>query len=252
MPVWLSPWEWTAADWAGLQFVVLVIAALVALRQVNEARRVREERARPFVVIDLEVFQTIAQFKITNLGSTIARSVRFSFEPPLQSSGDSVEGVTPLAETNLFKVGIPSLAPGKEVVALFDQLPDRLSKGLPDDYEVTVSYDDASGKRFSETMTVGYSFLKEVGRIHRRDIHDVHRELERLYREVRKWTVLGSAVRVMRPDDVSASMEEREEELRQRREAQAARDEVERLGATGMTPTSPAEEDHGGASPSQG
>jgi hypothetical protein len=233
-----------------LQFVVLVVAALIAWRQVNDARRVREERARPFVVMDIEVFQTISEFKITNLGPTIARNVRFSFNPPLQSSRDGNDGVTPIAETNLFKIGIPSLAPGKEIVALFDQLPERLSRGLPDDYEVTVSYDDASGKCLSETMTVGYSFLKEVGRIHRRDIHDVHRELERLNREVRRWTVLGSAVRVMRPEDVTAAVEERKEELRERREAQAKRDEIERLGPTGMTPTSPADEDDGGGSSS--
>jgi hypothetical protein len=86
VPDWLSPWEWTASDWAGLQFVVLVVAALVAYRQVSEARRLREEQARPFVLIDVVVWNTIAEFTITNSGATIARNVRFEFNPPLKSS----------------------------------------------------------------------------------------------------------------------------------------------------------------------
>jgi hypothetical protein len=49
----LSPWDWTSSDWAGLTFLVLVVAAFVAWRQVKEAQRLREEQARPFVVIDI-------------------------------------------------------------------------------------------------------------------------------------------------------------------------------------------------------
>jgi len=58
---WLRFWEYTTADWAGLQFAVLVIAALVALRQVREARAQREQQGRPFVVMTLDVATTVAQ-----------------------------------------------------------------------------------------------------------------------------------------------------------------------------------------------
>jgi hypothetical protein len=233
---WISPWNWTTADWAGLQFAVLVAAAIVAWRQVREAVHAREERTRPFVVIDLRVYQTIAEFTITNLGATIARNVRFAFDPPLRSSRDLGPNMTPLSETNLFRHGIPSLAPGKEVVALFDQLPHRLAQGnLPDDYEVTVTYEGPTRRKpYSETMTVGYSYLREVGRTHRRDIHDVHRELERVSREVRKWTAVGSGLKVMTPTDIEAYWEKIERERAQRRD-EAEPDEVEQLGAEGMT-----------------
>jgi hypothetical protein len=68
MPVWLSPWAWTATDWAGVQCVVLVIAAIIALRQVREARRLREAQVQPFAlkrrlsddtVLDLGVFRNV-------------------------------------------------------------------------------------------------------------------------------------------------------------------------------------------------
>jgi hypothetical protein len=52
---WLRFWDYTAADWADLQLLVLVVAAIVAWRQVKEARRLREAQAQPFVVVDFEV-----------------------------------------------------------------------------------------------------------------------------------------------------------------------------------------------------
>jgi hypothetical protein len=52
---------------------VLLIAAIVAWRQVREARHQREEQARPFVVMTLEIGNTVAEFRIENVGRTIAR-----------------------------------------------------------------------------------------------------------------------------------------------------------------------------------
>jgi hypothetical protein len=48
-------------------------------------------------------------------------------------------------ELRKWTYGIPTLPPGKPVEALFDQLPARLGQGLPDDYDVTISYEDPLG-----------------------------------------------------------------------------------------------------------
>jgi hypothetical protein len=237
---WLRFWEFTTADWAGLQFAVLVTAAIVALRQVREARAQREQQGRPFVVMTLEVATTVAQFKIENVGRTIARNVRFEFNPPIESSWDGEAGHVPIAQTNLLKHGIPTLPPGKPVEALFDQLPARLGREMPDDYEVTVSYEGPLGKTYSEPMTIGYSHLKEVGRIHRADIHDVHKEIKDIARELHRWTYLGKGLRVMTRDDVKEDRREMEERFAQQEaEAKAAAeaatvDEVEQLGPSGF------------------
>lgn len=183
---------------------------------------------------------TVGEFKIENVGRTIARNVRFEFDPPIKSSWDGDAGHVPIAETNLLKHGIPTLPPGKPVEALFDQLPARLGKGLPDDYDVTVSYEDPLGKRYSERMTVGYSHLKEVGRIHRGDIHDVHKEIKDIARELHRWTYMGKALRVMTREDVKEDRREVEERFAQQEaeansEAEAVKeDEVEQLGPAGF------------------
>jgi hypothetical protein len=189
--------SWT--DVAGVsilaaQLFVLAVAAILGGRQVAEARRLREQQARPFVVIDLEIGNTIAEFVITNIGSTLAQDVQFKFAPPLESSWDSEAGRTPLAETRLFSSGIPTLPPGKKVVALFDQLPTRSQREMPEDYEVRVSYSDPFDKRYEETMSVGYGYRRDTLRRTRRDIEDVVKHLKEVADELKKWTAHGGGV----------------------------------------------------------
>jgi hypothetical protein len=224
--VWLSPWNWTSTDWAGVQCLVLVLAAIFAWRQFREARRLRDAQARPFVIIDLQIWQVIAEFKITNIGATLAREVRFEFKPPLRRTFDDEPSFPVLAETNLFKNGIPALPPGKEITVVFDRLPDRLKTDLPDDYEVRVSYKGPVGKRtYSETMTVGYGYRRETGGVHRNGLHEIHKELEKLVGILGKWGYYAGGIRVMTPEAIDRH--ESEEDARFEARAKAAQPLVE-------------------------
>jgi hypothetical protein len=92
---------------------IFVVAAIFAWKQVGEARRLGEAQIRPFVSLDLEIndFPLII-LRIENLGRLIARSVRFEFEPQLETSG---RFEVDLREAPLFKSGIPSLPPGNQI-----------------------------------------------------------------------------------------------------------------------------------------
>jgi hypothetical protein len=105
------PWEWSASAWSALTFLVLLAAAVAGARQVREARGLREEQVRPFVLIDFRAWQTIVEIVITNIGSTLAREVTFSFDPPLASTRDNEPTARKIGEVNILKTRIPSLAP---------------------------------------------------------------------------------------------------------------------------------------------
>lgn len=201
-PGLLSPWDWTAADWAGVTCVVLIVAAFVAWRQVNEARRLREEQARPFVVIDFNAWSTIIELTITNVGNTLARDVKFEFAPPLATTHDDSPGRSKIMDLNLFKNGIPSLAPSKEIKVFFDQFPARIEAGLPLTYEVRTSYRDTSGKAYYEPTVLDLSMYVGTGGITRHNIHDVHKRLEELVKEIKKWTFVGGGIKTMNREDI--------------------------------------------------
>lgn len=74
----------------GLQLVLLGIAAFVATRQVREARRLREDQARPFIVADFDVRDHLIFLTVSNVGTSLAREVRFDIEPELRSTIEEV------------------------------------------------------------------------------------------------------------------------------------------------------------------
>lgn len=144
--------DWTSTDWtaaaAWATFGVAAAAAWFASRQVLHARDVRNEQSRPFVIVDLDAFSAgggLIELVIRNVGSTVARNVRITFDKPVMTTirPDGYD----LANDAMFKAGIPVMPPGKEIRLFFDAAPARNRSGLPATYLATVSVEDFRGKR---------------------------------------------------------------------------------------------------------
>jgi hypothetical protein len=139
---WLEFWEFTSADWAGLQFLALVVAAGFAFYEAREARKLRRAQAEPFVVADFEVDDDQRVFiVISNIGATVAENVRCTFDPEPRSSLEANLDLVPLRETKAFTTGIASLPPGKRFRAFFDLFTSRDRHELPDEYKVSMTFD---------------------------------------------------------------------------------------------------------------
>lgn len=210
---WYRPWVWSGAHWAALTFVVLAVTALVALRQAREARKLREAQARPFVIVDFHPWNTFIDLTIKNIGSTLASDVRFVFEPQLTSTLDGRR--ERLAELTLFRDGIPSLPPGKEISTLFDQFPGRIQQGLPLTHTVEVSYHGATRRKpYTERIVLDLAMYVGTGRINRYGLDDIHRRLKEIADNVKRWTDSGG-LKIVTTED----QRERARELMERSEA---------------------------------
>lgn len=208
----------------GLQLLVLIAAALFGRRQLNEAKELREAQTRPFVVIDLaSSAQTLFDLVVTNIGSTLARNVRFEFDPPIRSTDDDLDP----NKLKMFREGISTLAPGKEIRTLFDQGPTRHKSGLPDIYEVTVTYTDQTGKRsYEEKVDLDFGLYWERRTVHRRDVHDLYTQLETIAKEIGRWRPnLGRGLLAVTTADVEKRNAEALAQLEEHRAEQAKRDE---------------------------
>jgi hypothetical protein len=98
---------------------------------------------------------------IDNIGRTVAHDVRFRFDPPIRTSMDD-HGA--LGDSPLVREGMPTMAPGQRIEALFDFGPDRAETDLPDRYNVTVTLKDALPVRASRRMCCGVHPLRRSGR----------------------------------------------------------------------------------------
>jgi hypothetical protein len=176
-------WSEVAAWAACATVAVYVVLGLFAWRQVREARKLREEQARPFVIVDFEP-GWLVYLTVENLGGTMAQDVSIHFDKPLTSS---LQGRRELDESPLFREPIPALPPGKKIRVLFDQFSARTQANLPLTYKVEVSYRGPAGrKEFKDTyrldlgMYVG-SALPPKG------IPELVAEVENIRKEMEKW-----------------------------------------------------------------
>lgn len=196
----------------GLQLVVLVAAAIFARRQLNEAKQLREEQTRPFVVLDLESEEPPFFFlAVKNIGTTMARDVRFEFDPPAESTIDHAN----LDNLKMFREGISTLPPGKEIKTLFDSAIQRHPAQLPEVYDVRVRYTDQERrKQYSETMDLDFGLYWGRLSITRRGIHHVHEELQRMRKEMKKWSPnLGSGLLLVSEEDMEKRIANAERKL---------------------------------------
>ena len=182
-PLWTDEAQvWLVAG----QLLILVVAAVFAFWQVKEARRLREEQTRPFVVVDFEPIEIHGFFDLVvkNTGPTMARDVTIDFDPPIRSA---TEHDTPIAELKVFKDGIPTLAPGKEYRMHYAFGPRHHESGLPDEYRARVRYSDQERRRsFDEEMDLDLGLYWSQVRTNVHGIHYVHKRLEEIRDVLRK------------------------------------------------------------------
>ena len=121
--------DWKAETWTALgtwaTCLVLLATLIYVAGQLHEARELRREQIRPWITVGFHFRSNIAFVAVKNLGSTVARDVRISFEPEL------VSGLEQFQEATLYKEVTPAFVPGEERTTLLDRVSDRLQSDLP-------------------------------------------------------------------------------------------------------------------------
>lgn len=196
---------------------MLAVAAFVAWHQVKEARGLREQQIRPFVVIDFEVEDFLIFLAVSNIGNALARDVRFKIDPAFSTAIEN-----PLDEMKLLRDGTSTLAPGKKIRTLFDSALQRKPDDYPDLYRVGVTYsDEQARRRFDETLDLDLGIYWNLSIVTRHGLHDVHERLKDIRNELKKWTSANGGILRLSPDESRAENERRKrvrEARRTRRE----------------------------------
>lgn len=118
------------------------------------------------------------------------------------------------AGLKMIRDGISSLAPGKEIRTLFDTAIKREGSGLPDAYEVVISYADEKGRRrFEETLDLDIGLYRDLGSLVRYDVHDVKKSLDKIRKEMHRWTAGTRGLLTLSPEERRAENERQMREL---------------------------------------
>ena len=206
---------------------------IFALVQVRQAKKLREGQARPFVVVDFEPGDApIMNLVVANVGRTMARNVRIEVDPPLESGQDRSWPV-PLGKLKLFTEPIPSLAPGKRIVLLFDLLHSRPDT-LPSSYEVRLTYEWEGGKPLTDVQRLDLDLYRNLVAVRRDSIHHVNETLKKIVQRFDRWTAGHDGLLVLSPEDRRRRNEEVMAEMEERRAAKRAAADGQADGTAGQ------------------
>lgn len=237
----MSAEEWlVAAAWATVAvYVALGVFAWIQVlqakklreSQVRQARELREAEARPYVVVDFEpALVPFMNLVIANLGRTMARNVRIDADPPFDSSVYR-SGPVPLAKLKLFSEGIPSLAPGKRIVLLFDQMLHRAEAKLPESYRVRLTYEWDGGEPLTDELRLDLDLYRPLRNLRLDTVHDVNSTLDKIRRQLEKWSAgSGGGLLMLSPEDKRQRDGEFRAWVEEERAAQRAADDAQARG----------------------
>ncbi|WP_392900725.1 hypothetical protein [Streptomyces sp. LN699] len=116
----------------------------VARQQLQHAEVVHREQNEPYVVVDIQPGDTggVLVVVVENIGSTIARNVRITVDPPLESGWG--EDLTQML-TRAFSQTFPMLPPRRRLQFLLDDQNRFQREDLPTAYTFTVRYEGPYG-----------------------------------------------------------------------------------------------------------
>jgi hypothetical protein len=198
---------WVAiAAW--LTLVVLGISAVFAAVQVRDARSLREEEARPVVVVDLDIDKRphMIFLYFQNLGKTTAHDVRLTFTPRLQSTVAGGKYVT------FFDHTFPTLPPGKRIDSFFDSAIARLAEPppLPTSYDATVEYRDRLGRLHSDDYHLDIEAFRGRMSVPERGVEEIAAALEEIDKHLKDFRSTYGGIRavIQSQDDAEKARDE--------------------------------------------
>lgn len=158
---------------------VSVALGSFAFLQLRDARKVRHDETRPYVLVDFEVEQHMVYLHLQNLGRTAARNLSFSSSPSLESSMDRGDRHGP---SRFLDREWPSFPPGKEITSLFDSAITMLAddSNRPMRYEVTASYDDPTGIHYDDVSVLDIESYRGRHFTTEKTVDDVAKALEKI------------------------------------------------------------------------
>lgn len=168
--------------------------------QENAAQELRKEQARPFVIVDFQpnsVTGHAVDLVIENMGNTLARNVRISFDPELATTDEDVS--IRLPKSVLLTRGIPTLVPGQRIATPFDRHDVRDKSELPSIYEAYVEFDDSEGIHYKDRYTLDLTIRHGLLYIQERGMHDAAKALM----EISKWGKFRDRLHVWVHDDAN-------------------------------------------------
>ena len=152
-----------------------------AVRQTDLQEQVQRDAGQPYVWTDFRIDVTqgeLIRLVVKNEGPTVARNVRITFTPPLQTAGTRALD----AVQQRLSDGLPSMPPGREMVWAFavGHVLFAEDSRVPKQYTVTINGEGPYGELPALTYLLDLDDLREVSAKRHGSLDDVAKAIRDL------------------------------------------------------------------------
>lgn len=194
---------------SGIVMVATVVYALLTATLVRETRQMREAQTEPRIEVAIapkEEYVNIVTLRVKNIGLGPAYDVRFDLRGEEDSDGEK-ELIADFSKTQFLRRGLRYLGPGQELRSSYTQMTKNFEVKIRSRITVSVSYQSATEKQYSEEVPIWFEELEGYGRIGTPHLYSIAKSLEKIERNVDH---LSSGFRRLRVDVFSEQDRERE------------------------------------------
>jgi hypothetical protein len=163
-----------------------VVAAVLIVRQISQARQLNEEQARAYVTVwvaeDPETRSTI-ELHIKNAGLTVARDVHIHFDRPHELTRPTPE--YSFMDARVFTKGIATMPPGFEIKMTMDLVKDRAD--APEETQIitaTVTFRDVMGKLQRDEYTLDLHQMQGALRLETHGLHHIAKSVRAIAKKM--------------------------------------------------------------------
>lgn len=140
-----------------------VTAAVVGIWTLVSVRQDSRDRTRPVIIAELHpnVLSDVSELIVRNAGLSVAKNVSFTFDPPLPvlKGADAAGLLTPYLQRR-YSRAIPTFGPGLTLVDVY-QLSNEPFEPVPDDFTLTIDYDDTHGRHYTDSYELSTMTLRD-------------------------------------------------------------------------------------------
>ncbi|MFI2316689.1 hypothetical protein [Streptomyces sp. CB00072] len=208
--------SWRQTKHAKGQVITAQEQVVIAQQQLEHAEKAHREQNEPYVVVDIQPSDPasgVLVVVVENIGTTIARNVRITADPPLESGwGADLTAMLQRALSHTF----PMLPPGRRLEFLFDEQERFQNADLPTGYTFTVRCEGPYGPMEDLEYIVDFGTWAE-SLVGQRPLKKVEDKLGKIQDS------LGSLADAYRKSHAPAIREEGERIVRAHRERMARR-----------------------------
>ena len=163
----------------GLLVILTGVYAFLTYFILQAMREQQNAQVRPYVTFDIVPHDPFLEALITNTGKTAALGVSVSLKPNIE-----VELLDERRIPNVSSKTIELLAPGRTIDEFFGDFEQVAKQNPALRFSGTVSYNDLSGRNYSEPFTIDLNYAEIRGLISKPDVAEELKKLNENFRDL--------------------------------------------------------------------